>query len=945
MSSQPVTLFRQSWRMLLLAVSLLMLSILGLAYLQSLGQQQLDSWAGLDWTRLGQSLSQSWLMVLLISGILPWLMLSFAGEWLYTRSLRRQELFKLIWREYLKWWGIPALLLLGLTLFSHLIRYDSGREIPWELTGFSISICLFGTLVFSANYAILRRLLGPALLLLGWILFGNDLSWQRLPLGHWLGWAGWLLLLSWTYLQVAGLKSELSLARMGNEDDENQALERLKLFQSLGALKPLKLQRFSRLGAKLAQLQLLTSHTRMLYAQLLLVMLAGVWVIELLQLHHAGWNLSVYGTGIIGSVSLLCSCVLLMVIAIPPRFLLARRWEFLASRPLPPAINYLANWCLQGLVMLVLSLLIYALMSQIELLAQLLNPGALAYLFVLFWLGGELTILLLCLLSAASVGLAPALLIGWLAMVHSQDWPALGFLALLLGFRVWDFWRFCQGFEPAQSPVKALKRQLLHYAGPLSASLLLVWFGMQSQPLARFLSYPQSTGVSLYTSWMTGVQTGLAIYTSKPNASGLHENQALDELFYTEQLRALIARPHDPEAALDLAEAFIAVEGSLEDLESWRPYQLSSGRQPAAREDLYLSSAYWLSAGKQANPQRQLKLQLRLAELRGDYARIRQLAQQLQPLEPDSAFARARAEHVLLRYQQAYQAYLKLAEDPQQAEKALQAAANVAIEAGRFEQAIPLLIRALSYLPERLDQNKTLYRLVTLPYYRLGLCPELEQVMQAAQGQRWLSAYGQNLLSQQALCHDRPLPDTPPAQLALWYLRTGQAAKAAELYQQLNSQSLALALLAQGRSAEARRQAKQRAEAWNPGNWSSRVYLLSYYPDNQYMLHRVLLETEPEPSWDSALQVLFRSRQPDKDWPLLQKAFASRPQALLRLKTYRQQLDRLYKAYEVQGMFHAADWRSLSSTRVMLELFEPQSAADPGLRAAIQDLRQVMGLS
>ncbi|HEY9843524.1 MAG: tetratricopeptide repeat protein [Candidatus Sericytochromatia bacterium] len=950
MSSSPLSLFRNSWLTVVLGMSGL-LGLLGLTSLAQLLDPKKLAW--MNWNLWSQGLLLSWLLALAVALVVPWLLLSFYGEWLYTRPLPRAELFGLIWREYLKWGALVMVPMLGLIAYSQgQAHYTSGSEFSWELAIFAGSLSCFGSLVLASSPALLRRLLPAAGLLVLWLMTAADWKLGQMPLGKWLSWAFWLALVAGTYFLVSRNANDLALDRPGLDEDENRAMVRLGLFRPLHAASP-NLKQYTGITRILARLRLVSEHPRMVYTELL-ALLACVLIISFAVM----WRYPAYQAFnplTPGRMLAVCGLAVATLALINPRFMLVRRWEFLASRPLRPVTAYLAGWGLQGLMLLGLALLGLFIAAADPLLLQQADLPRIAQLLLFLWLGGELVVAGMSLLTAVSLSFSPALALALLAVLHGHDWPALALWLTVIGFRVWELLRFTGLWEPARTPLAGLGRQLRHYLPPAAVMLSLSWIGIQSQPLPRFLSLPGDQGLDPADRLQVGLSSLSALYSDQPGANETEYDDVRGlEVFSAANLRPLIANPHDTEAARTLARILLTYSRDPE-RSLMSEYTLSTyGFLPPGsylweeNRRQITAAGFWLAAAGPGRPGEDLLLRSQLAEREQDFPLAMELAAQAVAIDPDPRFGfqLAHLQKVTLRSSQALASYQRLAKRyPAYAAKALLMASSVAREAGEDKRAFGLLIQAGEASPDVKDRNRVLFRLLRFDYERLGMCPELGRLLQKPWAKSTWPRFYSMLKEKQVLCAGQLPADTLSWLKGHWYLRHGQPQAAVKAFRDFSDQPWrAWALLQAGRRDEALAMARYRAQTWTREGDYQVFYRGSEPFNDQLLVHRILLELEPRPSLDSGLQVLMRSPEPDADWPLIARAYAKSPAELARMQELRRDLTVLDRTFAAAGQLHPEHNRSLARTQVQLLLAAqlPPPLQTPELKQAVTELQEVI---
>lgn len=941
MSSRPLSLFRRSWLSVVGGMSGLMALITLLSFGLMAGSDASRYWDGSDWWVWSQSKLMSWSIGLLVAAVIPWMLLTFFGEWFYTRSLPRRAVFQLVWGEFLRFWAPAALVLWGLQASTQFHIYRSGSEMPFGIVALAATGSLLGGLLLASGTELLRKL-GPALgLLAAWVVLFGQIKLAELPVGAVSGWLLWLGLLGWAYRQIAHNQQDLGQDRSVDGDELAPGPMRGAIYRLLGLASQTDVVAVSGWQRSWSKLRLLSEYPRMVYAQLLAlgagaVALAGLLVVRYNFGEIHSQDLPVFYTAML----LYAGLTALMLLAINPRYSLARRWEFLASRPVGPRRIYLAGWIMQGLMVLLVAAGTAGIAALLPEVFVELDFARLGLLTLFLWLGGELAIGVLCLLAAASLTLSPAMSVAALAVLHSGDWHSLLLWGCAIGFRGWDLARFGR-WEPAGSPLRVAGRLLLHYLLPGGLLMGAALYGIQHQALARYLAATEQDLLNPNERMNLSQAILVALYSRV-------ELKSPDEYAYEfpysgylpQELRRLIARPNDSQAAIGLAQNALDTE-SLPETDYWRTYRLSPygyfDKDSSLWQQVHHTTQqarYWLDVAKDSPPAAKLLIRAQLAEVEQDYGTALTLAKQALALDSDPryAFEVPRIQFQMLRQAQAIAGYRQIAQrSPKLAAAALYVAGVVSEEAGLFKQAVDYYLQAGDASPPLALSKQIGYRLQRLPSYRLGLC---EPIMRHF-GRPGLSST--TVADDLAACSNQPEHIRDIRVRGQWYLRHGQPLKALESIGADQNGLRAQALWAAGRKDEA--VALARANVI----WAREQGQVFYYnllaEDQQLLLQRVLVQGEAKPKLESGLQVLFRSPDLALDWPMLSKAF--RGQELVELTRIRQALETLDMAMTAAGQLNAAHYKSLATTRVQLLMSEylPQELRTPALEAAVRELR------
>ncbi|PIQ24362.1 hypothetical protein COW36_24225 [bacterium (Candidatus Blackallbacteria) CG17_big_fil_post_rev_8_21_14_2_50_48_46] len=953
-------MFRQSFRKSLLLAFVLLLLLSSFSLIQGLLEVP-NQWGyrSFDLFRWGFAFFSQSIRVALLTLSLPLLSLTLYGEWLQTRSLQRMELLALLRREYLRWWAGISLVLLGLTYWSQSLRYDSGRELSWESTLLVIGMSLILALLMCVSPAQLLSLSLPAALLLLWLIYFSDWQAWGLPLGRVLAWGGGFGFLFLLYRQIFQYQGDLFIDASLDLGQSSETLTRLLAPRAgSGSFATARGWR-----GRLQQFVLFTQPARQTYLQLLFVGGLGLLVLTLIFLRNPAF---VTATGIdtLYLTILQGGCVGMgaMILLIPPRMLGQKYWEFWASRPQNAFGQYLGGWALQGGLLLGLAgfaLILGGFQPEIW---QYLQLGAWCEVAVFFLLGGEVLLWGGIFLFGLSITLAPALFVAFLAVLHTPAWPAWLLWGMALLVRLYDLYRFRQGFwEPLKAPLQIALRAGRHYALPGILFCGLAYGGIQAEPLPRLIS--QSEGAfhrSAFDRWLLSSDIIKFIYLKDTKSEDWGDPwEERRRLNSTVGLQRLLVSPWDADAALLMAES--ALETGLKS--SWPGSRRYAQDEDARQEVLYYSdlARFWLKAGEQGLAMNQVRIQAKLAQLESQPQAALKALQEVvkQAPQPEDLLQMAELQQNLLQYRQALATLQDLAlRFPAQAGEAWFRSGNVAQEAGLSAEALAYYQRSAQIqfqadqksLPEAALWGNSLLR------RRPELCadkqialtlPSLQTYFKALKGR--FSA-GRKLNSVNLACQ-APEVSTgrqPDVWHGAWYLAQNQPEKALPYFSSGDLRGWKAEALRQAGSKQAAlKLAQNLARPWR--YLSDDVYRLSYYYRNaydteQYLVHRILLLLEPKPGKDSGLHVLLRSTEPELDWPLVEQAFAAQPQIQLELKRLHQALQTFALAYAKNGALNLSHHRSWPQLYAMLMLSKtlPAELRRPEFLAAEQVIQKAV---
>lgn len=576
----------------------------------------------------------------LIAAALPGLLLTTHGEWLFTRSLSRWNVFTLARRVYLQIWGALTLAMVGLTALSHVLVKTSGYEMSWLATAFISSFSLYLACLTAGGLPLIYRQMTPLALLAVWCIGSGFIPAQ--PQWAWVAPAAitalWLTCLGSALIQVQRLYKNQAFSPTPTHLEQHSNIA--PLYQEI----PLPWHRpataLGKLSQKWARLQLLTRHSQMVYQHLLLGGLV-LGFAQILWSSYRQFQPGHYfnGPGLIFDViyAVLFCCVAFVLFS--PQALIRRYREYFLTRPVTPAQLYLSQWGVQGAAVLGLLLMGMGVglmvglsnppnLPYVQEMPALLNIHVILAMGAFLWLGGEYVVIFLLVACLLTVGLSPLLQLGVLITTPSLSAGLLW--SIVLSIRGLDLRHFQHPIPRTQWAAKTLITSLLLGA--------VTFWGAQQHPLLNFVTLAQ--GVEQYPDERLERQKQVAQALIAPAAGYIDDRAYLDNTDWnnpleparwgvqTPILEGLLKRPYDPAAAGEMLENLLApaVKPLREEYRTYRHQHTDSWN--AQRRAYYQRvTAFWQPL-LTSQPEIDYGLQSQAAFAQDNYPKALQLAQQ-----------------------------------------------------------------------------------------------------------------------------------------------------------------------------------------------------------------------------------------------------------------------------------------------------------------------------
>jgi hypothetical protein len=501
----------------------------------------------------------SFLLVGLFGMVLPWMSIIFSSEMLYTRSLGRKELFKIILVEYLKWF-IPITILVLLTVAFSYSSLGSSSSISYPECIALSSITFFLSLILAGNSKLAFKMLKFGLPVLGLIAFYGDLP---LPYAYRNEFSGlaWFTFLSYYFYKIYTYNEDLDLNVPGRPEDENRSIAGFSLFSKEFASSDIKLFKSKNsILNKLNTIKLIVSDSSNIYLQITFLMLTISFIISLKYLY----NLIFLDRGdyivVLNGLLIFTTFILVLV---NPKYLILNREEFLLSRGTKRSEIYLFNWLNQGLFISFVSLITLATFKPFENSDLLLSLDTSKILIYLFWtyISGEIGLLLMFLflildLSSyliSNVSLAN-LFISSLTNMQSLNLSGLLMWFLAFSLRYYDFYRFNSKdigfFKGIKSSIKNVSYS---YIIPSILSVFLIFFGIVLNPLTKFMSL---SGFDPSKDHLVRKGSFLALLFNSADFGNFNYDYTSNT--FSDGIKKLIKDSNNKEGYLDLANSYLS---------------------------------------------------------------------------------------------------------------------------------------------------------------------------------------------------------------------------------------------------------------------------------------------------------------------------------------------------------------------------------------------------
>ncbi|MFN8576507.1 MAG: hypothetical protein U0354_06595 [Candidatus Sericytochromatia bacterium] len=331
------------------------------------------------------------LLVSLFSLVIPWISLSFYGEYFYTRSLNRKDIFKIFRNEHLKYLSILVILLYTSIIFYNRIVQYANEKINFNTSLFFISVTIFISLIIAGNTATLKTILKYSIPILIISPFLSSYYVNGYNIINLIFIGIWLIYLFCVYKVISNYDNDIDLNVAGKIDDENRALSNMWIFSKEFGLKKSELSKPNIFSS----FKLLVANTSNIYIQLFLIINLIILYFSIKDFYYSYIELSnktINQNNDISLLSILSFAFIGIFILINPKYLTLQVEEFLFSRAVSKTKIYFSNFIFQASFILFLILLDF-IFPSINFFSQI-NTISFILTCIWFLIAGEMGIFL-----------------------------------------------------------------------------------------------------------------------------------------------------------------------------------------------------------------------------------------------------------------------------------------------------------------------------------------------------------------------------------------------------------------------------------------------------------------------------------------------------------------------------------------------------------------------
>lgn len=433
------------------------------------------------------------LLLSLFSLVIPWITLSFYGEYFYTRSLNRKDIFYIFRNQHIKYLSILSIfIILSIYTYNTLIEFVNDK-INFNTSFFFITLTIFISLIIAGNTNTLKKILKYALPILIISPFLRFYYINGIDISKVLFTSMWIIYLFFVYRIIDKYDDDIDLNVAGKIDDENRSLANMWLFSKEFNFKKADLNKPSIFSS----FKLLISNTSNIYIQLFLIINVVILYFSIKEIYSNYTNL--YNNVInensdISFLSILGFAFVGLFILINPKYILLQVEEFLFSRAVSKSKIYINNFLFQGIFILFLALLEFVLPS-ISFVSGL-NITNVLLVFIWLYISGEIGILLLISLFISDMtfvtlksnlvpNIAPSLIIN----IVSPNINGLLVWLAAISFRVLDYLWFINKeigfFKEYKKMIISLSRL---YIPSFLIGLLFILIATYNNPYTKFIN-------------------------------------------------------------------------------------------------------------------------------------------------------------------------------------------------------------------------------------------------------------------------------------------------------------------------------------------------------------------------------------------------------------------------------------------------------------------------
>ncbi len=471
----------------------------------------------------------SLLMALLFAQVLPLMITLFYGEWLYTRSFNPHQIFKLVWGEFLKWFGLSSLILI-----STVYIFKNNNTIDLFTILLSISIELYLALILAGNNKTSTKILKTSIPI---IFLVTCISYLSFRFTHdsrsYTGLAVWSMYLALCYVIVSKYNGDIEINVPGSLDDEMKSISGRWLLNKEFNYKKTELKKQSGVFKLISQFRLLTRQSSNLYTQMLaifLVIISFFGFINIFEQNVSSNNENI--NSLLSSIAIMFSSLLIVFYApliaiINPKYILLSKEEFLLSRAVSRTKIYFSNVLNQFIFISTICFIAYIIgwsgsymdfyMSGVQVINRgiaqtnyfdLVNHFAFITLGLWLFIAGEVGVIVFIILLIIETTLPMFSNLGFQSLNYSFLFNlntsgifSLSLWATAIFFRLWDYNNFSNkemGFSKSFKNI--LKDLFKSYSIPVVTMLAVIFVTAFTNPFTLFLNTFAGTSNILYVS-------------------------------------------------------------------------------------------------------------------------------------------------------------------------------------------------------------------------------------------------------------------------------------------------------------------------------------------------------------------------------------------------------------------------------------------------------------
>ncbi|MBC7473410.1 MAG: tetratricopeptide repeat protein [Candidatus Sericytochromatia bacterium] len=485
----------------------------------------------------------SLIMALLFAQVLPLMITLFYGEWLYTRSFNPHQIFRLVWGEFLKWFGLSSLILI-----STVYIFKNNNTIDLFTILLSISIELYLALILAGNNKTSTKILKTSIPV---IFLVTCISYLSFRFTHdsrsYTGLGVWAVYLALCYLMVSKYNGDVEINVPGSLDDEMKSISGRWLLNKEFNYKKTELKKQSGVFKLISQFRLLTRQSSNLYTQMLAVFLVIISFFVFIDVFEQ--NVSNADENInflLSSMAIIFSSLLIVFYAplitiINPKYILLSKEEFLLSRAVSRIKIYFSNFLNQFIFISAICVIAYIVGRSGSYINVITNRGVaqtnyfelanhLAFIGLGLWLfiAGEVGLLVFIILLIIETTLPMFSNLGFQSLTYSFLFNlntsgifSFSLWATAIFFRLWDYNNFRNkemGFSKSFKNI--LKELNKSYSIPILIMLAVTFVTAFTNPFTFFLNTFVGTNDTKYLS--NNILSSIFFKTDSPINSAIN---------------------------------------------------------------------------------------------------------------------------------------------------------------------------------------------------------------------------------------------------------------------------------------------------------------------------------------------------------------------------------------------------------------------------------------